>query len=627
MNLTVKEVLERYGPALAMIAALVGLVVFIPSNAEDDAQIGTDVATDGTVGTDSTVLDTGNAPLTEGGQLEGSTTQDSGDITGVTSGGGGTTPGNTAAGGTAPGATAGSTAPGGGVWGPEHGPGNYPAPGPETECREDGAMPGFSQFSNPCVPMFDGDNGGATAQGVTGDAVKVVWYNNDVDPATEAALQGAGAGDTDTEIRHDIEVFFRYYNLHRETYGREVKLEIFEGTGPSDDDNVLRADAVAIAQNLKPFAVFHHQVALAPAFTEELAARGVICVCTTSRSRSLYLDSAPYAYTILPVLDEYYSNIAEFVGKRLNGQPPKYAGAEPPGRLGFNETRKFGLIYLEGSGSDVDPRIKPVVDQFKQELAQHGAKLEIDIGYQFEIAQAQQQANNIMGQLISAGVNNVIFVGDPLYPIFLTQAATNNAYFPEWLITGTGLVDTTFFGRTYDQTQWAHAFGFSPLWVFAPLTESSGWNSHDHIDPGSHKGVGVNVYQSPIQTIFSGIHLAGPVLTAQTWADGLFAAPAVGGTINAPLVKFTRQNPGALKDFVEVWWDPNRTGMDEQDRQGAGMLVKAKGGARYQLTQWPQKAPFAFGDDPNPITTTDKPEIFPHGGHNHNNDPPCRSCG
>ena len=121
-------------------------------------------------------------------------------------------------------------------------------------------------------------------------------------------------------------------------------------------------------QNLKPFAVFHHNVAIGGAFTEELGARGVICLCTTSNARSLYTDFAPHAYTILPVLEEYYANIAEYVGKRLNGKPAKYAGAAPLGRGGFNDERKFGLVFLEGTGADVNP-----ADQAGGRVLQEGA--------------------------------------------------------------------------------------------------------------------------------------------------------------------------------------------------------------------------------------------------------------
>ena len=45
----------------------------------------------------------------------------------------------------------------------------------------------------------------------------------------------------------------------------------------------------------------------------------------------------------------------------------------------------------------------------------------------------------------------------------LSQAASNQNYHPEWVITGLALTDTTFFGRTYDKTQWKNAFGVSLL--------------------------------------------------------------------------------------------------------------------------------------------------------------------
>jgi len=50
----------------------------------------------------------------------------------------------------------------------------------------------------------------------------------------------------------------------------------------------------------------------------------------------------------------------------------------------------------------------------------------------------------------------------------MTQEATRQGYGPEWVLLGAGGAsggltgaDTTFSGRTYDQTQWAHAFGLS----------------------------------------------------------------------------------------------------------------------------------------------------------------------
>ncbi|HEU5083275.1 MAG TPA: hypothetical protein VFU14_08050 [Acidimicrobiales bacterium] len=627
MNLTLKEILDRYGPALAVVAALVLLAAVVPGNIDRDASL--------SAGGDAALEGGGSETFTpQDGFTDTSGTSGGAGASGVSAGrgggsggsGGGAAPGATAGGGGGSAAGGGGEAAAGGAWGP----GSYPEPGPDTQCRDDGAMPDFSLYAPRCLPKWQGDNGGATSTGVSGEQVKIVWYNDDQNPATQAALAGIGASDSDEVIRAQIQAFARYYNTHYETYGREVVIEEFRGTGDPQDDQVLRSDAVAIAQNVKPFAVFHHNVAVGAAFTEELGARGVMCICTTSAPRSLYTDFRPYAYTILPVLEEYYANIAEYIGKRLNGKPAEHAGAAPLGRGGFNEQRKFGLVWLEGSGADVDPRRRPAVEAFKQELAKYGAKLEVDIGYQFDIAQNQAQATNIIGQLVTAGVNHVIFVGDPLYPIFLTGEATRQGYNPEWMITGTGLLDTTFFGRTYDQRQWQHAFGMSPLWVFADdASQSSGWRTLDHVEPGIEKGAGANVVQSPIQLIFAGVHYAGPRLDAETWSAGMFAAPAVGGRINAPLVKFTADNPGAIKDFVEVWWDADGTGRDELNNSGRGILVKSNNGVRYQPGQWPQDKPYAFGDDPAPVFRTNEKETSDHDadGHRHDGDPPCRSCG
>ena len=46
-----------------------------------------------------------------------------------------------------------------------------------------------------------------------------------------------------------------------------------------------------------------------------------------------------------------------------------------------------------------------------------------------------------------------------------TREATAQGYFPEWVHIGSVLADTTAFARTYDQEQWANAFGITTLGV------------------------------------------------------------------------------------------------------------------------------------------------------------------
>src|SRR5688572_5878043 len=237
MNLTMKEVLDRYGPTIAVVIVLAALVLLMPGNSSGG---GGDTQTVGAAGDVS------------GGTVAAGSNTGAGGVTGGSSG-------SVSAGGAAGTSTAGGGGSGGPItaqkefkpaegassaWGPEHGPGNYPAPGPDTPCNPDGSMPQFSQYSPICLPKFSGDNGGATSMGVTGDSVLLVRYRPQEDPATRATLSAIGGADDPEDVDRAAKAFVRYFNVHNETYGREVKYVTFDGTGDPASDDVARADAV-----------------------------------------------------------------------------------------------------------------------------------------------------------------------------------------------------------------------------------------------------------------------------------------------------------------------------------------------------------------------------------------------
>ena len=110
----------------------------------------------------------------------------------------------------------------------------------------------------PCVKEWKAtdDNGGATAQGVTKDSIKVVVLWNELPPdqiampgvytnqATGRNEQGGGRA----SVLDENEVFKHVY----ETWGRTVEYEFVKSTGP--DETAQRADALAI-KAMKPFGV------------------------------------------------------------------------------------------------------------------------------------------------------------------------------------------------------------------------------------------------------------------------------------------------------------------------------------------------------------------------------------
>src|SRR5690606_134308 len=85
--------------------------------------------------------------------------------------------------------------------------------------------------------------------------------------------------------------------------------------------------------------------------------------------------------------------------------------------------------------------------------------------YLFDMASMPNKATELMARFKQEGITTIVFLGDPVMPIYLTQAATAQEYYPEWIFTGTALTDTNVFGRQYDQTQMEHAFGISQLAV------------------------------------------------------------------------------------------------------------------------------------------------------------------
>ena len=620
--MTMREMFDRYGPALAVIVVLTLLVVLAPGGGGGSQDL-TATRADGELGGTGTIATEGTTAVGGfGGTATGGTTSST---VGTVGGGVAGAPGATAGGmADTNGGAATAGRPTEAVPGAGGGQAAGAAPA-DTACREDGNMPSFSYYAPSCVAVFAGDNGGATSKGVTAEEIRLVYYFGNSSAATQATLQAIGADDPRPQTKVSAEALARYFNLHYETFGRELKITFFESSAATDDEAALRADAVKIDNDIKPFAV----IGASDITATELAARGIICICTTSEASGYYQQNAPYVYTILPELEEYYQQMAEYQGKRLAGKPARFAGSLPPGIN--TEPRKFGLIYIEGVGNQLDPRAKEGVAFYEQELARYGIKLAAKVAYTYDAAQGQSQATNLIAQMKDAGVSNVACVCDPIYPIFLTKAATQQQYYPEWFVTGTALVDTTFFGRTYDQAQWSHAFGISPLPVPATkLADTAPYQEYFHGRGGGQpgdEGTQILVREPAFSLLFNGIHGAGANLSAQTLARGLQEAPAKGGPVGTVLVKLTPESYGVIKDFTEVYWDTTGSGKDEVGNDGVGRMLKTDGAKRYQAGQWPAGDPKVFNTE-GAVYSVDGKTYFDHAadGHSHPPEARCRSC-
>lgn len=611
-----RDFLDRYGVTLAVVSAVTLVVMVLPGNAPDRVErFG---------GIDDGSSDAATGPFAESGA----------DGEGPTGGLGPEGPGGSSGGVGAP--TAGS------VGGADPG-----SDGPTTQndsgigevvfgqgtCRPDGRQAGISRYMPPCA-SFSGFNGGATARGVTEDAIKIVRYRGPLDPGTQAILESGNLADDPETQKRSYEALLTYYNQHHQTYGREVVMVDYEG-GDLEDDEAMRADAVKIANDIRAFAVIvgTPEAPIPQVLARELAQRGVICICTTSLTSTWYQENPPYVFSSLPTITEYSRHIAEYIGKRLAGKKARWAGDELNPAQGYTQMeRRFGLVYLEGTRGRANPDARRAKDELLAELAKYGVRLHKVIGYMYDPGRNQQDVTNVIAQLKAANITTVIPYVDPLYPILFTQEATRQTYFPEWFISGTGLSDTTTAGRLYDQQQWRHAFGVSPLWVtWVDERNSAGWREYHHgrpQDADGDEGVLINIYRAYFQTLFHGIQLAGPRLTPDAFARGEFSYPKTGGTAALPLVFRNRQLPTEIKDFTEVWYDVDRQGKDERGEDGRGMVMKANMGERYLLGEWPSSNAAAFRDE-GAIAVSDNPPGGgdpPHEQDGHTHSKRCMTC-
>ncbi len=640
-----QEFIDRYGVALGVLVALVLVVVLLPGNVDDrsvetgfgsgdfDVDSGADPFAAGSTGT----VDTGGG-TTGGGATTGGTVGGSGGTSAGTRGGTGAgATGGTTGGGSGGSGTGGTG--GGGTATPGGGPAVQFGTGPS--CRADGRQVGISTYMPPCVQWSGGDNGGATFRGVSADEIRVVKYRAQLDPGTEAILAGANLGDEKGVVDRAMRSLLRYWNLHAETYGREVTFVNVDASGPSESDEAMRADAVRIANDIKPFAVIDADPA-APIpliLAQELAQRGILCFCTaqsTPYASSTYTELPPTIFMEYPTSDEYAAHAAEYIAKKMEGRPAEFAGDDQTVGQTFRSTpRKYGLLYLEGERGKVEPARARNRDAFRRELGKVGIGPDrlVEIGYIYDPGRNQADLTNIVARFKGEGVTTIIPIWDPLTPILLTQEATRQQYYPEWFMLGIGLSDTTTGGRLYDQAQWRNAFGISPLWVTWENVEASpGYREFHHgcpeCSPGD-EGVLVNIYRERIETMFLGIHMAGPNLTNDTFVRGMYDYPPTGGQAGAPLQFYTRQFPGEVKDFSEVWYDVDRSGPDERGEVGSGVVLRAQGGRRYQLGQWTGDT-FAFVDA-GTVHVSDSPAgadpAHEQDGHTHPADQRCLSCG
>ena len=551
--------LRRYGPIVAIVAVVALVIGFLALGGDEDDQAAETVE-DSTTETGDEGTETTDATGAAGGAVSWSRAQDEGlDVT-----------------------------------------------FPETCDEETGrvAIPYF--FAAECYADVE-DNGGATATGVTEDSITVVYYSApDSDPVLDFITGPIQNDDTQAQVEETVQGFMDLFGTYYQTYGRTVDLKIVQASGTSTDEVAARADAQRAIEEHKPFAAFGGPV-LTNAWADEMAAAGVVCIsCGLTGSEEFREDRAPYLISIAMAGNQMNVHGAEYVAKKLAGKPAQYGGPDV-----VDTERVFGHVYITSSEES-----ERNAAQFADLLSGEGVTLAEQLSYVLDPGRLPEQATSVISKLKESGVTTVLLQGDPVGPTNLTQEATAQEYFPEWVVVGGTLVDTNTFGRVYDQQQWQHAFGVTSGAVSLAPEITPGFALYEwfHGSPPPAAETAPILFPNP-SLLHSLIQAAGPDLTPETMRDALFAGEPTQSAITQPSLSWgdhglwgalrTPNDWSGVDDATEWWWDADETGPDEIQREGTGMIRFVDGGRRYLPGDWGDA--LTLFDEAGTVTILDEP--------------------
>jgi hypothetical protein len=430
--------------------------------------------------------------------------------------------------------------------------------------------------SPPCVPFFQGDNGGATAKGVTGNEIRIA----------------VSSADWTAPLLPDLATFF---NQHFEFYGRKINLVEVQSAGTSPDQQHATAQAMD-AQSV--FAAMGSAANGGFDVTEELARLKIVSTSLQPNyTQAAMVQRRPYVWQYPMGIDDEFANIGAWVCGRLAGENATHAGTSD-GKDLTTVKRKFGVILDPNS-----PNQSVSWDPLLQQLGACGVQPVLVPGQNPEGGEGGDQLGQsapMMLKMKDAGVTSIIclcFITD--VGVWYSVAATQQQYFPEWIL-GTYLLGDRNValaqpGIGPDATHRQHTFGlaFQPREV--PLADAPDYRAVKEVDPGytlGHDGFSLFLFYRELLLLASGIQMAGPRLTAQAFEAGL--QHAVFPNPDSPLMEgkvgFANGSHSMTLDAAEWWWSNAGKAPNPFDPPGGAMCYVA-GGARHSLGNWPKGGP------------------------------------
>jgi hypothetical protein len=430
-------------------------------------------------------------------------------------------------------------------------------------------------YSPPCI-AFSGDNGGATAKGVTPDEVIVSAriLNEKGFQQTLATLAGAEITDSPEDVRRTISVLAQYFNERMQFYGRKMAIKFYNGKGSGLNElqgagqAEAEADAITAAEEIGAFAELNGSSA---PFADALARKKVIGFGTPYLSRNWHIERRPYNWSVATDCSIIVESVGEFANQTLADKPAVFAGDGLK-----DKPRKIAFFSPE------NPWYIDCIDQGIKVAEDAGTTVDERVTYRLDIDSMSNQAASIITKLKSEGITTILCGCDPIMPLFLTTKAAEQNYNPEWVVAGTAFSDIDIVGQLYHQDQWSRAFGVSFLSSFLPTESGIGYSAYKAVSPNDEPAFAVEIIYSQMYMLALGIHMAGPNLTPETYEQGMFAYPGGSGPFGT--WGFDEDSYTPTQDYRVLWWDPSAL---SPVNGKAGAYIEAYDGRRFKRGELP----------------------------------------
>jgi hypothetical protein len=544
------KVAGRYVPVLAIAVAVALVLIFVPTKQNNSGLVGTNGFNSGTGYSASgpTGSSSGASQSVQGSQ--------------AATGGGGTSVGTSGAGGGGGSTGTGSAVASGGAGGGSFTPVQSASPNLSgtaktgVKCGNSARQFPWSAYAPYCVPAFTGNNGGATAPGVTAKTITLTYrLANSAQQSAIDSLAGA-ANINQNDLVADMQSYVNYFNTQFELYGRKVVLKPYQGQGDYIEEDqgqglaATQADAVT-AHDMGSFGDVTFALTSSQYYTQDLAAQHVISFSSIGMSQQWFQQYAPYEYSVQSASGTNSTQATtDIICARMANLPAIFAGSP----LMTKTKRVFGVIFPQ------TPVYQAEVNQWEVGLAkQCGVHIAKTIGYSINVADYEAESASAMAQLNAAHVTTILCACDPIADIFLSQAADNQQYYPEWVASYFG--DPI--GRNYDQKEWDHVITGGFQWPHYDQVEP--YKVFEQAYPGKQPAEvppsSPRYYYVPYYTlmqVFDALQAAGPDLNPNTFEQGMFSLPASApGDYIGGQWKF---GPGVfdpITSYSLAWWNPN----------------------------------------------------------------------